>query len=77
VDFLTGHFCSFPAKESGQEILPVNQTNMAASLNIKRPTLVGYENGLSPPSVDFLIKLRAVYKVNIDWLLTGNGKKFL
>jgi transcriptional regulator with XRE-family HTH domain len=53
------------------------QSVFADKLGINRTTLVGYENGTSPPSVDFLIRLRKIYNVNIEWLLMENGSMFL
>jgi len=60
-----------------RESLNFNQSNFATELGIKRPTLAGYEKGTFPPSTDFLIKLREVYSINIDWLLTGEGEMLL
>ena len=60
-----------------RETLRLNQSNLATSLEIKRPTLAGYEKGTFPPSTDFMVKIRETYGVNIDWLLTGEGGMFL
>jgi transcriptional regulator with XRE-family HTH domain len=60
-----------------RESLGFNQRAFASELDIKRPTLAGYEKGTSQPSADFLIKIREAYHVNIDWLLTGAGEMFL
>jgi transcriptional regulator with XRE-family HTH domain len=60
-----------------REFLGLNQSTFATELDIKRPTLAGYEKGTFPPSTDFLIKIRETHNVNIDWLLTGNGEMFL
>jgi SOS-response transcriptional repressor LexA len=53
------------------------QSIFAENLNIKRTTLIGYENGTSPPSVEFLTKLREIYNVNVNWLIDGSGEIFL
>jgi len=60
-----------------REALHLNQSNLATMLDIKRPTLAGYEKGTFPPSTDFMVKIREAYGVNIDWLLTGEGSMFL
>ncbi|HCC37015.1 MAG TPA: hypothetical protein DEQ14_05080 [Treponema sp.] len=60
-----------------RETLGLNQSNFASELNIKRPTLAGYEKGTFPPSAEYLLKIREIYDVNIDWLLTGEGTPFL
>ncbi|MDR0759686.1 MAG: helix-turn-helix domain-containing protein, partial [Treponema sp.] len=43
----------------------------AEELGIKRTTIIGYEDGSSPPSAAFLVKIREIYNVNINWLLDG------
>ena len=60
-----------------RKTLGLNQINFAKELDIKQPTLVGYEKGSSLPSADFLVKIREVFNANIDWLLTGEGEMFL
>jgi len=60
-----------------RESLELNTSNLAKILDIKRTTLIGYEKGDFPPSTEFLLKLRNAYDVNIDWVLTGFGEKFL
>jgi SOS-response transcriptional repressor LexA/DNA-binding XRE family transcriptional regulator len=55
----------------------LRQSKFADILDVKRTTLIGYENGTSPPSTDFLIKLHEKYDVRIDWLLTGEGQMLL
>jgi SOS-response transcriptional repressor LexA len=49
----------------------------AQKLDIKRTTIIGYEDGSSPPSAAFLVKLHEIYNVNINWLLLGEGEMFL
>jgi SOS-response transcriptional repressor LexA/DNA-binding XRE family transcriptional regulator len=53
------------------------QSLFAGILDINRTTLIGYENGTSPPSVEFLSKLRKIYNVNVNWLIDGGGEMFL
>jgi DNA polymerase V len=53
------------------------QNAFAEKLDISRTTLIGYEDGSSPPSAAFLIKLCEIFNVNINWLLTGTGEMFL
>lgn len=60
-----------------RDTLGVNQSNFATGIGIKRPTLAGYEKGTFPPSTEFLMKIREVHCVNIDWFLTGEGEMFL
>jgi SOS-response transcriptional repressor LexA/DNA-binding XRE family transcriptional regulator len=49
----------------------------AEELGIKRTTIIGYEDGSSPPSAAFLVKIREIYNININWLLAGVGEMFL
>jgi transcriptional regulator with XRE-family HTH domain len=53
-----------------REVLGIKkQSGFVENLGINRTTLIGYENETSPPSVEFLIRLRKIYKVNFEWLL--------
>jgi phage repressor protein C with HTH and peptisase S24 domain len=49
----------------------------AENLGLKRSTIIGYEEGTSPPSAVFLSKISEIYNVNINWLLNGIGEMFL
>jgi transcriptional regulator with XRE-family HTH domain len=60
-----------------REYLGLKQSTFAAKLGIKRPTLAGYEKGTFPPSAEFLLKIREIHNVNIDWVLSGEGDMFL
>ena len=61
-----------------KEVLGIkNQSNFAKKLDISRTTLIGYEDGSSPPSAAFLIKVYEIFNVNLNWLLTGTGEMFL
>ena len=60
-----------------REKLNLKQIKFASELKIKRPTLAGYEKGDFPPSTEFLLKIRKIYNVNINWLLTGEGEMYL
>jgi SOS-response transcriptional repressor LexA/DNA-binding XRE family transcriptional regulator len=56
--------------------LSLNQSKFAEALGVKRPTLIGYETGKSPPSSEFFQKLRRVFNVDMEWLLEGVGTMF-
>ncbi len=45
------------------------QDDVAFALNMKRPTLSGYENEVAKPSVEVLIAFSTYYKIAIDTLL--------
>lgn len=60
-----------------RQFFRLNQSDFAASLETNRTTLAGYEKGNSSPSTSFLVKIKEVYKINLHWLLTGEGKIFI
>ena len=45
------------------------QDDIAFSLEMKRSTLSGYENGVAQPSISTLIKFSAFFKIAIDTLV--------
>jgi len=59
-----------------RDALGLSQTAFAQQLNVKRPTLIGYETGKAPPSAELLEAIRVHYRVDINWLLTGEGEMF-
>jgi len=48
------------------------QDDVAFALNMKRPTLSGYENEVAKPSVEVLMAFSEYYKIAIDTLLKVN-----
>lgn len=59
-------------------ILNLKQTEFAEALNITQAYLSMLESGeRSTFSIEILLKLVEKYNVNINWLLTGEGKVFL
>lgn len=51
-------------------------TVFAKHAGIPTSTFQGYING-RPPHAEHLIRIREKFFVNIDWLLTGKGKKYI
>ena len=49
----------------------------AGVLGINPETLGGYERGDTFPDQDFLRRYRHEFSVNLDWLITGEGEKFM
>ncbi|OLA94599.1 MAG: hypothetical protein BHW64_03005 [Candidatus Melainabacteria bacterium LEY3_CP_29_8] len=49
----------------------------AKLLNIPQPSYLRYETGEQKPSAKLLIALNRYCNVNINWILTGHGEKFL
>ena len=61
------HFASnikFLRKRKGR-----TQDDVAFSLNLKRSTLSGYENGVAQPGIEILISFSGYFNVSIDTLL--------
>lgn len=51
------------------------QHELAQKLGIDRTTLSKVETGENAPTVAILIKLKRLFTISIDWLLTGIGPK--
>ncbi len=57
--------------------LGFTQDEFSKILGISKPTLVRYEGGERNPDAGLLSVLITKYRVNINWLLTGEGDMFL
>jgi transcriptional regulator with XRE-family HTH domain len=57
-------------KESG-----LMQQELAQKLGLDRSTLSKIENGENAPTVRVLIKLRQLFSISVDWVLTGRGPR--
>lgn len=55
----------------------LNQGSFADSLGLKQGSLSDIERGKAYPSVDVLIKIKSIYNVNLDWLISGKGDMFI
>ena len=53
-----------------------SQRSFALSLNVNQQNINRYEHG-TVPSAEFLTILLLKEKVNINWLLTGKGSKYV
>lgn len=59
-----------------RKTLKLNQNNMATMLFVSQQTISNYESGrLSLPN-EILDKLRKELKVNLNWLVSGDGEVF-
>jgi len=53
----------------------LNQLNFAKKINISRSTMCEIENGKNVPSTSCLLAIAKNFdNVDIEWLITGNGK---
>lgn len=55
----------------------ITQAELGEKLGIQFQHVSKYERGETVPTWENLIKLAQFFDVNINWLLTGNGKMFL
>lgn len=59
-----------------REALGLSVPKLAERINIKSRTIVSYEAG-RVPSLEFLAQLHKVYKVNLNWFVSGEGEMFM
>ena len=53
-----------------------HQSDFAEKLGVNRITLRSYLNNQREPGVRFLITLHKTFRVNLNWLITGDGPMF-
>lgn len=57
--------------------LKIGQKEFAEAIGIIYQSLSKYERGEIKPTAELLTKIAETHKININWLLTGNGQMFL
>lgn len=57
--------------------LDLEQKTLAASGGVSAPTISAYLAGQSQPAADVIAKWVRDFKVNANWLLTGEGEMFI
>lgn len=57
--------------------MELNQKDFAVILDIAYPTLSKYEQGHRTPEVATLVKIAHLGQRSLDWLITGEGSKYL
>lgn len=55
----------------------LSQEAFAAKIGCTGRALSSYEYDERSPSVEFLFNMYTVYDVNLNWLITGQGDRFL
>lgn len=60
-----------------QNHLKLSQTQFASALKISQTYLSLLENGRKEISMPILMQISNIFRVNLDWLLYGNGDTFL
>ncbi|MBN2547504.1 MAG: helix-turn-helix domain-containing protein [Spirochaetes bacterium] len=59
-----------------RKALNKSQLDFSKEFNITQPVISDIERGISFPSKEIMKKLSTDYKININWLLTGEGEMF-
>ncbi len=57
--------------------LKLTLKEFSSRVKVPLTTVSKYEKGIVKPSFDVLANIGKVYKVNLNWLLTGKGEIFL
>lgn len=60
-----------------RETIGLNQASFAELFEVSQRTLSNWETGRNEPSLEVLQKLYLSYRVNLNWLLSGNGQMIL
>jgi transcriptional regulator with XRE-family HTH domain len=61
-----------------REGLGLDQKAFGVAIGVAgRDTISRWERGIGFPSADILILLRHNYRINIDWLISGEGEQFI
>jgi phage repressor protein C with HTH and peptisase S24 domain len=60
-----------------REFTHLNKQQFADSIEIPSTTVSDIELGKREPSKDVLLKLASKYQVNLHWMLTGDGEKYV
>lgn len=55
----------------------MSQQELSDKLNISRSLLSGYESGALPVNIRTQKDICDEFKINIEWLQTGNGEKYI
>lgn len=59
-----------------RKIQRLTQVEFGERIGVKGNTITNYENGLRTPTDAVILSICREFKVNKDWLLTGNGDMF-
>ncbi|MDD3238417.1 MAG: helix-turn-helix transcriptional regulator [Candidatus Gastranaerophilales bacterium] len=60
-----------------RKTLGITLREMSSDLSIPLSSISKYEQGLIKPGVEILSRIAKAYKVNLNWLITGEGPMFL
>ena len=52
----------------------ITQKELAKALYVSEPTVSGWERGRTEPSIDFIVRLTALFQTSLNYLIIGNEK---
>ena len=56
-----------------RDSMGISQTSFAEMLGVSQFTISNYETGKRFPDLEFLVRLKQVTKVNLNWLIDGTS----
>lgn len=57
-----------------REVLKISQTEFSEVFEVSQKTISNWETGRNEPPLEKLKKFAEIYKINIHWLITGEGE---
>ena len=60
-----------------RKVKNLSQRDIATTCNTTQVVISRYEQNLRFPSIKFISNLNKIYRLDINWLLTGRGSMFL
>lgn len=52
----------------------ITQKELAKTLYVSESTVSGWERGRAEPSIDFIVRLTALFQTSLNYLIIGNKK---
>ena len=52
----------------------MTQRTLAKALHVSESTVSGWERGRTEPSIDFIVRLTALFQTSLNYLIIGNKK---
>lgn len=60
-----------------RKFLNLNQSEFGEQIGLKQATIAGYENGIRSVSDQTIYSICREFRVNEEWLRSGNGEMFI
>jgi transcriptional regulator with XRE-family HTH domain len=62
---------------AARDKLNLSQDTIASEFNVSQKTVSNWDRGRNEPPIEFIRSFCSKYHININWLLTGEGKMFV